>query len=1080
MTCRALRPAAAATALLGLVLVAAPPARTAQSWTVVPVAEPVATLFEARASDGALHLLYRDAATGRVRDAVSRDAGTTWVLRDVSEGDAVNASFDLTFDATNQTLSHVVYAGEGLTHAVADGDSTAWTRTTLDAAPEAGTTGLAVAARADTVAVLYRKAGSLWLTRSTDDGETWGAATEVAAAGPGLLSLAIAPSGALHALFPFPDGSGPVHARSTDGGTNWTLSPVAGGAMLSGSRQLLVLEPGLIVAAFGAGSEVRLARSADEGASWRVETFAAGSQPALALDAAGTYHLAWRGAGDGSVPLASSVDAHSWSREAIGPAPGAEPRDALVAVPGAAVFVPFVRSGDGLVVAWNGGPPGPPVPVDVTGDASTSDAELAARLESQWYDPIEDDWYFRYALSYRNRGPLSATNVSIDCAAPAATETVEAVSWLPLSGMREPRRMVFGVGTLGRFDGGRAWLTVRLPGPAAPGTELLMQAEMSNDNTENDADDNAAEVRHAVPLLAPLVATPPLGGQTCRSDLEFAGAAQPGVTAVLRRDGLPAGSAPVGDDGSFAIALSGLADGDHVVSVAAEHGGGSSPAPQLTLTVDAGLAADPLGIVLIDEEGRVQRLNDGLGQARIDGGWRGLRLAPGASYTLGVPSCCPTPPALQAWWLAVGGQGGETQPFEYDEANGRFTAPLGVPAETPPGSRVPLTLTYRCAPADPMTTLVATGGEDGPVVAAGRVYDSAEGKGIADPVAGIVATLWSGRPATGLGGIPAVAWAPWAAERFGAAPNPQETGPDGFAPFYPPPGRYRWTAFDPTSAFEAYGSLSRPVVEGAFDPDVPLSEDDAITRRIVLAGEPVSGRLNVAEGDVVEWVNADDRPHRVRALVDPALGTGGWDSGEIPPGGRYRRVFAELGDYIWTDDATGGEARLVVRELFVTPEAGTEGTDLVISDEGFGSGKGKVEVGGTACKVKNWTDTQVVCGLREVLAPAIYDVRVIPKKNPERLYAGAFEARAPILRSLLPTSGKKGTKVRLSGSYWGTKKGTVTVGGTKAKVSAWLMGPSSGDSVIEIKIPKLEPGTYDIAIEAPTGSATLASGFTVE
>ncbi|MBS1110822.1 MAG: type sorting protein, partial [Anaeromyxobacteraceae bacterium] len=362
----------------------------------------------------------------------------------------------------------------------------------------------------------------------------------------------------------------------------------------------------------------------------------------------------------------------------------------------------------------------------------------------------------------------------------------------------------------------------------------------------------------------------------------------------------------------------------------------------------------------------------------------------------------------------------------------------------------------------------------------GRVYHAADGKGIDDPVAGIQSALWTGRPATGFAGVPTTAWLPWPAERFGAAPNPQETGPDGRAPFYPPPGRYRWSGADPLGVFELYSTPSQVTVGGAVDPDVPLSVDGRITRRIVLSQDPVSGRLNVSEDDVVEWVNADDRPHRVLSRIDPALGTGGWDSGDIPPGGRYRKAFDRLGDYTWTDVAVGGEARIVARKLFVTPEAGTEGTNLVVTDAGFGSGKGKVEVGGTTCKVTSWSDTQVVCTVKEVLPPGIYDVRVIPNKNPEITYAAAFEARVPSLRTVVPAVGKKGTRVRLTGSYWGTKKGTVTVGGKKAKVSSWVMGPTSGDSVIDIKIPKLDPGAQDIVVEAPTGTVTLAGGFTVE
>ncbi len=1079
MTCRVPRRAPAATVLLGLALVALPAARAAQTWVQLPVPAPARALLESRTRDGALHLLFQPAENGPVGLAVTGDAGSSWTVRDVSEGAAATASFDLTFDASNRTLTHVAYAGDGLVYARAVGSDTTWTRTTLDTAAGAGESGIAVAAQADTVAVLYRKDGALWLIRSTNDGSNWGTAVPVAPAGAGLLSLTIDASGALHALYPLPDGTGPVYSRSADAGATWTATVVAADDSPTASHQALVLEPGLTVAAFSTPTGVRVARSTDGGASWQVQKLADGAGAALALDDTGTLHLAYLGNDGRSVKLASSVDAHSWSRETVESAPDSAPRDALAAVSGEAVFVPFVQFEADLVAAWNGGTPAPPAPVDITGDASESDVELSARVEIQWYDPLDDDWYFRYAYYYRNAGRLTATNVSMFCDAPEIAETVDASSWLPLSGMREPKRMTFGIGSIARLGDGRAWLTVRAPGSVPPLTELRMQAELTNDATENDTDDNAIEVRHAVPLLAPFVAAPPLGGQTCRTGLTVAGVAQPGVTVALTRDGSAAGSAAIGADRGFAIGLDGLSAGDHAISLTAEFGGLVSPAQEFRLSVDPALAADPVAIVLTDGEGRVQRLNDGQGQASLQEGWRGLRLAPGGSYTLGVASCCPGGPAAQSWTLAIGP--GAAEALTFDPASGRFEGTFEIPFGATPGTRVPVTLAYRCTPSDPLTTLVATDTADGMLVAAGRVYDAAEGKGIDDPVAGILCSLWNGRPATGLGGIPALAWLPWPAELFGEAPNPQETGPGGHAPFYPPPGRYRWVAADPSEVFEGYGTPSRVVVDGVLDPNVPLSVDEPVTRRIVLNDQPVSGRLNISEDDVVEWVNADDQPHRVYSLTDPALGTGGWDSGEIPPGGRYRKLFDQLGDYLWTDDAVGGQARLVARKLVVSPEAGTEGTDLVIIAEGFGSGKGKVEVGGIPCKVKNWNDTQVNCTIKEVLPPGIYDVVVIPGGSAEaQTYPSAFEARPPVVRSVIPAIGKKGTKVRISGTYWGTKKGTVTIGGKKAKVPTWLMGPITGDSVIEAKIPKLDPGSYDIVIEAPVGTVTLSGGFTVQ
>ncbi len=776
MTCRAPRCAVTALFALGLALLAATAVFAAQTWAQRPVLTPVETLLETRMNDGALRLLFQDVAGGRVREAVSSDAGGTWVFREVSDGDAATASFDLTFDASNQTLTHVAYAGDGLVYARAAGSATVWRRTTLDATPGAGATGIAVATQAATVAVLYRKDGALWLIRSPDNGATWGTAKRVADAAAGLLALEIDAPGALHALYPLPDGSGPVYALSADGGATWVETTISDKTDLSGSRQLMVLDGQLLVAAFGSATGVHVARSSDAGASWTLQKLSDGSGASLVLDRSGTFHLAGRGEDGKSVKVFNSVDAHSWNRETIESAPDSDPRDVVIAVSGEAVFVPFVQFEADLVAAWNGGAPAPLAPVDITGDASESDAELRAWLESQWYDPDADDWYFRYAYYYRNGGNLAATNVAITCLAPLGSETVDTASWLPIPGMREPERMTFNPGFLSKFEDGRTWLTVRLPGDTAPGTELLMHAELSNDNTENDTGDNMVDVAHAVPLIAPLVSSPPLGGQTCRTGVLVGGSAQPGTTVVLLRDGEPAGSDDVGSDRTFAFTQAGLGPGDHLFSTTAQLGESASPVQEFVWTVDTALAADPVAIVLVDAQGRVQHLNDGAGRAMLASGWRSLRLAPGQEYTLGISSCCPTDPALQEWMVTLEGGGAAGLPLTYDAATGSFQAAVTVPAGTAPGTRLPVTVQYRCAPTEPLGVLVATGVENGALVAAGRVYDTAEGKGIDDPVAGIVSTLWAGRPATGLGGIPAIAWVPWPAELFGAAPNPQVTG----------------------------------------------------------------------------------------------------------------------------------------------------------------------------------------------------------------------------------------------------------------------------------------------------------------
>ncbi len=1071
-------------ALAGLALscLLAPVVLAAQPWTVEPVASPAGAPFDLKAPDGRLRLLFPGGTAGRVQYAVSEDGGLSWSIEEISEGVASAGGFDVTYASSGRAITHAAFDGDGLVYAT-DADGTAFVRVALDAAAEAGEGGVSVATQAETVGVLYHKDGAVWLLRSADAGSTWDPARRLADAAPGFLSLAIAPSGALHALYASPGRRGPLLASSTDDGESWSTAVVADEALLSGSGRLLALDGGLIVAAYGAASGVHAARSSDGGTSWIASRIADGELASLALDPWGTFevaYLAGSGGAERSLRLAYSVDLRSWTRETVTPVAGSGAVRPVLATTGRADYVVFGGAGDELLLAWNGGPPEPPAFVDVLGDSTVSDVTLYGRVEEQWYDRVDDSWYFRYQFAYRNAGPLNATGMLINVDLPEGTETVEGYSLPSLSTERNPTAISFRPGTLVRRFQGRAWLVARLPGPALPGTELVLEAEATNDTTENNPDDNLLTIHHSVPVLTPLVGHPALGGQTCRDRVAIAGLAQRATTVTVLLDGDLVAELTPDADGAWSAGSAALSPGDHLVSVRASAAGLESPSYELLLTADPSLAADPLDIVVDDEDGRRQRLQDGSGRSTLEEGWAGLRFSPGRTYRLGLASCCPTDPSIQEWSLALGGDAAALA-MDYNPASGRFESDLAIPALVDPGVRLPLAVSYRCSPSDPPATLVSTGTAFGPLVDLTRVYDSSFGQGIGAPLAGITATLWQAVPAADLGGVESLAWVTWPAEIFGTAPNPYLTAADGYAPFFPPPGRYRWTGRDETGSYETYGAPSLVSTGGAIDPLVPLSEDDFLTRRIYLSRDPVEGRVNISRDEVVEWLNADTRSHRIVSLVDPALGTGGWDSGEIPPGGRYRRHFAELEQYGWTDTVAGGEALLVVRELIVSPEAGTQGTTLTITDEGFENKKGSVLVGSTPCKVQNWSDTEIVCLIKnEVPPPGLYDVTVTLKSGEHKVYTEAFEARSPTIRSISPDSGPKKTKVRILGDYWGTKKGTVTIGGEKAKVSRWVMGTLSGDSAIDAKVPKLDPGTYDVVVDAPTGTVTLVGGFTVE
>jgi hypothetical protein len=76
--------------------------------------------------------------------------------------------------------------------------------------------------------------------------------------------------------------------------------------------------------------------------------------------------------------------------------------------------------------------------------------------------------------------------------------------------------------------------------------------------------------------------------------------------------------------------------------------------------------------------------------------------------------------------------------------------------------------------------------------------------------------------------------------------------------------------------------------------------------------------------------------------------------------------------------------------IFLTPgqaytidaNQGTIGTQITITDSGFGSKKGKVLIGGFATKIAKdgWGETRITCEIKKPLPPGPYDIIVKPKE----------------------------------------------------------------------------------------------------
>ncbi|MGD0918767.1 MAG: IPT/TIG domain-containing protein, partial [Thermodesulfobacteriota bacterium] len=163
----------------------------------------------------------------------------------------------------------------------------------------------------------------------------------------------------------------------------------------------------------------------------------------------------------------------------------------------------------------------------------------------------------------------------------------------------------------------------------------------------------------------------------------------------------------------------------------------------------------------------------------------------------------------------------------------------------------------------------------------------------------------------------------------------------------------------------------------------------------------------------------------------------------------------------------------------ISPDEETIGTEITITGSGYGTTKGKVLVGTAALKILEWTDSTIRGLLSKALLPDTYDITIQPKGASPIVLPGSFTVKPPQIDSMSSSSGSDGDNIAIYGSFFGTKKGKVTLGGKKCKVISWAMDSKTGESEIKFLVPKgLSLGTKELKVINSVGSDT--GNFTVD
>ncbi len=166
----------------------------------------------------------------------------------------------------------------------------------------------------------------------------------------------------------------------------------------------------------------------------------------------------------------------------------------------------------------------------------------------------------------------------------------------------------------------------------------------------------------------------------------------------------------------------------------------------------------------------------------------------------------------------------------------------------------------------------------------------------------------------------------------------------------------------------------------------------------------------------------------------------------------------------------------------VTPSEGAYGTAITIDGSGFGTKEPVVslvsEYVSTSPKLKilSFSDTQVVVKLKTGLE-GVYDLRLDPagKQTPVIKLNNAFEIRAPDVTSLAPAQPAPGDLVTLTGAFFGTKEGSVSLGCSKGVVKDWQ------ENQIVFKFStNAGKGPHSVTVKNNAGQVTLCGALDIQ
>lgn len=499
-----------------------------------------------------------------------------------------------------------------------------------------------------------------------------------------------------------------------------------------------------------------------------------------------------------------------------------------------------------------------------------------------------------WVIEYANRGLEPAANVEIvdDLTLAGDLSALEIRTAPAISYTQEGATLRFAVGSLAPGAHGRIVLKTGVPAEVA--TTLFTNTATINAEQDANLANNEAVAQVTLTLRTPVIFEPG-SGTTCDNEVTMRGRALPNAEVDLYLDSALLATVTADKTGYWNHVAT-VADGDHELFVVARRDGlTSAPSRTSFFTVDPSLVWSPLSLRFTDEHGRSYRPVDASGRTD-ESGWT-VHLRPNRTYTVTVQLCCTVAEASAQLRI-----GEETVIDLFDpDGDGVYAGTFTV------GEEITSTATFAILAQCGATS--AEGSGMALIDPEGVVHDVRSGA----PLAAATVACLEGQPASN--GSPDALFTLWPAADYGQI-NPQVTAADGYFSFFTPVGVYRLEAA--LSGYQPYRSTDIQVIDEAVRYDIPLTPQHAITARHTIqvteyGFEPAY--LEVAPGDVVEWVNMAAEGHSAVSLkmaTGAAVGEAFFDSGLLLSGERYSFSFEETGEFSYSDATNPANSAVIV------------------------------------------------------------------------------------------------------------------------------------------------------------------------